>query len=191
MNANGRANAQDVIIFFTDGEANYGPNVGSPPNNTPERQHPCQSAIDLVNSPFIDRPGAPPAGEPPAFIRGTWVYTILYATSSSKRCTAAISKPANWDRNHPSSPWDCLPTTSDTTFPDHSSSSTWRDPLSDPGYYCQEEPHITAQSALQSMASVGSDGQSRFYTSSDDLTDIFKRIALDLSSTRLLPDDTQ
>ena len=43
LNAQGRPNAQDVIIFFTDGEANYGPWYYG--NNSPYRKTPCAQAI--------------------------------------------------------------------------------------------------------------------------------------------------
>jgi hypothetical protein len=166
LNANGRSNAQDVIIFFTDGEANYGPCAStSSCSATAERQAPCGSANTLATN---LKAGAPPAGEPPAFIGGTWIYTILYSTSSSSRCKGWKATGTGGDSE------SCAVNQANQAFP------------------CDEEPApVTAHNTLQSMASVGSDGLSRFYTSQDDLTQIFKRIAIDLSSTRLLPDDTQ
>jgi hypothetical protein len=188
--AHGRPDAQDVIIFFTDGEANYGPcssssSCSSGDNSSTERRHPCQSAIDLVNGSYIDKNGAPPAGEAPEFIKGTWVYTILYGSDANKPCLAAIPKPSNWGSSKPN--WDCLPTTPNQSFPDHTGSSTWTDPQG--GYYCQELPHIFSGETLFTMASTDRFGEPRYYSSSDDLTGIFKRIAIDLSSTRLLPDN--
>ena len=162
LNANGRGNAQDVIIFFTDGEANYGPWYLGTGNS--QLRTPCKSANDLATT---LKAGAPPAGEPPSFIGGTWIYTILYSTSSSTRCKGWRPSPATQNGQR-------CNTTQDNAF------------------VCDEQPApVTAHNTVQSMASVGSDGQSRFYTSSSDLTQIFKRIAVDLSSTRLLPDNVQ
>jgi Flp pilus assembly protein TadG len=67
--ATGRPDAQDVIIFFTDGEANYGPwYLGTSSNYL---RKPCQQAITSANT---------------AKSAGTWVYTIAYATPSTFRC---------------------------------------------------------------------------------------------------------
>jgi Flp pilus assembly protein TadG len=162
LDRNGRPNAQDVIIFFTDGEANYGPwYLGT---SDPQLRTPCQSAENLASS---LKGGAPPPGEPPAYVGGTWIYTILYTTNSSTRCKGWRPKPAKENGTACNSGQN-------QTFP------------------CDEQPApITAYDTLRSMASVGTDGQPRFYTSQNDLTQIFKRVALDLSATRLLPDDTQ
>ncbi len=158
--AHGRPDAQDVIIFFTDGEANYGPYYLG--NNDPQRTTPCGSALDLATT---LKAGAPPAGEPPKVVAGTWVYTILYTTPSAQRCKG-------WSSAHQGST-NCN-VGQDTQFP------------------CDEQPApVTASETLRQMASVGSDGVSRFYTSQNDLTQIFRRVAIDLSGTRLLPDDTQ
>lgn len=172
LNTNGRSNAQDVIIFFTDGEANYGPCV---PNcgATSERTQPCHSALNLANSYKV---GAPPPGEAPDFVGGTWVYTILYTDGGFVRCTAYRPSPA---------PSSCRPSSSNTSFPVTST----LDPAG--GLYCDEQPLITAYETLEQMASVGRDGTTRFYTSNDDLTQVFKRVAIDLTMIRLLSDDTQ
>jgi Flp pilus assembly protein TadG len=69
LNAQGRADAQDVIIFFTDGEANYGPWYYG--NSSPYRRQPCGQAIASADA---------------AKAAGTWVYTIGYDTDSSVRC---------------------------------------------------------------------------------------------------------
>jgi hypothetical protein len=161
LNADGRPDAQDVIIFFTDGEANYGPwNLGT---GDPQLRTPCGSADALADS---LKSGAPPAGDPPQYIAGTWIYTILYTNDPNKRCKGWQPAPAKQGGTPCNSGQD-------TTFP------------------CDELPvPTTASNTLRSMASVGSDGVARFYTSNDDLTEIFKRIAVDLSATRLLPDDT-
>ena len=64
--------AQDVIIFFTDGEANYGPWYYG--NNSAYRKQPCHSAISSANS-FKSRAFKP-----------TWIYTIGYDTDQNVRC---------------------------------------------------------------------------------------------------------
>lgn len=69
IDAEGRANAQDVIIFFTDGEANYGPWYYG--NSSGERRTPCHQAISNAGT---------------VKARGTWVYTIAYDTPASVRC---------------------------------------------------------------------------------------------------------
>ena len=65
--------AQDVIIFFTDGEANYGAcTIASTQvctNNTSiTRTRPCQSAVNSADA---------------AAAAGTWVYGIAYDTAST------------------------------------------------------------------------------------------------------------
>jgi hypothetical protein len=65
LNLHGRANAQDIIIFLTDGAANTGPWFGpyANPAHT-ERTQPCHSGITSAAA---------------AKAAGTWVYTIGYA----------------------------------------------------------------------------------------------------------------
>ncbi len=72
IDAQGRADAQDVIIFFTDGEANYGPWYHG--NTSNYRKQPCGQAIASANS-FKSRAFKP-----------TWIYTIGYDTDTSVRC---------------------------------------------------------------------------------------------------------
>jgi len=68
LDTQGRASAQDVIIFFTDGEANYGPWYYG--NSSTYRTRPCAQAIASAQT-----------------IRTkTWLYTIAYDTASSTRC---------------------------------------------------------------------------------------------------------
>lgn len=69
LDAQGRADAQDVIIFFTDGEANYGPWYYG--NSSTYRTQPCGQAI---------------ASAATIKARETWVYTIAYDTPASIRC---------------------------------------------------------------------------------------------------------
>jgi Flp pilus assembly protein TadG len=65
LNLHGRANAQDIIIFLTDGAANTGPHFGpyASASHT-ERTQPCHSGITSAAA---------------AKATGTWVYTIGYA----------------------------------------------------------------------------------------------------------------
>jgi hypothetical protein len=71
--ANNDPNAQDVIIFFTDGEANYGACTDSngdqicENNNSSYRSTPCRQAASSAQA---------------ATAAGVWVYGIAYDTSS-------------------------------------------------------------------------------------------------------------
>ena len=67
LNANGRATAQDVIIFLTDGAANTGPSYFSSGNA--ERTQPCQSGVNSAAA---------------AKAAGTWVYTIGYSIGTDQ-----------------------------------------------------------------------------------------------------------
>ncbi len=67
LNANGRANAQDVIVFLTDGAANTGPHYLS--SGHAERMQPCQSGVNSAAA---------------AKASGTWVYTIGYSIGSDQ-----------------------------------------------------------------------------------------------------------
>ena len=61
LDARGRSNAADIIVFFSDGAANYGPSYYS--NTSPYRRQPC-------------RQGVTSAGASKA--RGTTIYSIGY-----------------------------------------------------------------------------------------------------------------
>jgi hypothetical protein len=110
----GRANAQDVIILLSDGDANY--SVFS---------NPCQRAVDAAQA---------------AAAAGTWVYSIAYgaSTSTSGSCTL-------------------------------------------------DSPSISAHTTMRNIAS----DSTKFFDqpTAGDLTEIFRRIVLDLTTTRLFPDD--
>lgn len=67
LNAHGRGNAQDVIVFLTDGAANTGPSYFSTSNT--ERTRPCQSGVNSAAT---------------AKNAGTWVYTIGYSIGSDE-----------------------------------------------------------------------------------------------------------
>ncbi len=143
LDAQGRGNAQDVIIFFTDGEANYGPWYYG--NGSPYRTQPCHQAITSAAN---------------VKAKGTWVYTIGYDTTSAIRC--AGYRNLNGCRQGAATQLQC-----------------------------DEQPTITAISALQQMAST-IDGELKFYNQPNpgDLTAIFQRVAIDLTLVRLIPDDT-
>lgn len=143
LDLNGRPTAQDVIVFFTDGEANYGPWYYG--NTSSFRTNPCGQAINSAAA---------------AKATGTWVYTIAYDTSSSAYCQGY----RNWD--------GCRQGAAQV-------------------FQCDERPRVTALSALQQMASL-IDGETKFYNqpSAGELETIFERVAMDLSSVRLLDDDT-
>lgn len=143
LDSGGRPNARDVIIFFTDGEANYGPWYYS--NTSSYRTNPGGQAI---------------ASSAAAKAKGTWVYTIAYDTdpslySKGYRNVSGCRQGAGQS------------------------------------FQCDERPRITALSTLQQMASTV-DGETKFYSqpTPGELETIFERVAIDLSSVRLLDDDT-
>jgi hypothetical protein len=61
LDARGRSNVQDVIVFFSDGAANYGPTYYS--TTSPYRRQPCQQGVSSAST---------------IKARGTLVYTIGY-----------------------------------------------------------------------------------------------------------------
>ncbi len=73
--ANHDPNAQDVIIFLSDGEANYGPvfydNPVKNPEVSPYRTQPCHQAITSARN---------------AASSGTWVFSIAYDTNGGGNC---------------------------------------------------------------------------------------------------------
>jgi hypothetical protein len=75
LDANGRPNVPDYIVFLTDGEANigsvYGPNTTYPQNNADDMQ-PCQTAVDVANT---------------YKSQGTTIYSIGYALGNNVKCT--------------------------------------------------------------------------------------------------------
>ena len=78
LDAHGRINVPDVIVFLTDGEANIGSVYGVdsptfPPGNADD-QRPCQTAIDLANS---------------YKSQGVTIYSIGYALGNNTKCTAS------------------------------------------------------------------------------------------------------
>jgi len=71
--ANGRPGTQKVIVFLSDGAANYGPQYYS--NTSPYLTNPCKSAVDQA-----------------AIYKAAKVliYTIAYTTTSSDMCEAVV-----------------------------------------------------------------------------------------------------
>ncbi len=72
--ANGRVGTQKVIVFLSDGAANYGPQYYS--NTSPYLTNPCKSAVDQA-----------------AIYKAAKVliYTIAYTTTSSDMCEPSPS----------------------------------------------------------------------------------------------------
>jgi Flp pilus assembly protein TadG len=67
LDADGRADVQDVIVFLTDGAANTGPTYY--PSNSPYRTQPCHQGVTSAGT--IKN-------------KGTWIYTIGYAVGSDQ-----------------------------------------------------------------------------------------------------------
>lgn len=83
--ANHDPKAQDVIIFLSDGEANYGPvyydNPVKNPEVSPYRKQPCHQAITSAHN---------------AAAASTWIYAIAYDTNGGANClgwTAGTDSP--------------------------------------------------------------------------------------------------
>lgn len=167
LDAHGRPNVQDVIVFLTDGEANigsiYGVNDANyPPGNVDDEQ-PCKSAKDVATS-IKDE--------------GTIIYSIGYALGTNTKCTGGgwtwinavknkfgvITKPAHY----------CDPAT-DTVTCKHSASDH------------DESPVLYSDDVVEAIASPGN-----FYNkpSAGQLNTIFTAIATDIGSgTSRLVDD--
>jgi len=127
LQANGRPNAQDVIVFLSDGEANYGPVYHSAtPTITAAseaadtyRATPCHQAITSARN---------------ATNAGAWVYTIAYAVGSSP---ATSTQCAGWTNAS-----GCDTVGQVTQFATSAA--------------CLEVPAITAFTTMQNMASDSS-----------------------------------
>ena len=78
LSTTGRSYAQDVIVFFTDGEANYGPSYYG--NTSSYRTRPCGQAIGSAST---------------MQSAGTWIYGIVYDTNQSTRCKGWKASPAS------------------------------------------------------------------------------------------------
>ena len=158
LSANHDPKAQDVIIFFTDGEATYGPCVDA--NN--------DSVCDNNSSTYRSRPCYQATlSAAAAKTAGTWVYTILYDTSSSTQC------------------WAWKATGTGTLLSGGSGSCNVKEGIQFLSG-CYESPTMTAYGTVQSMAS----DSSKFFFSPNpgSLTTIFQNIADDIGSARIIDD---
>ena len=158
--ANHDPNAQDAIIFFTDGEATYGPCVDTSPND---------SICDNNASTYRSRPcyqGTQSAQA--AKTAGTWVYTVLYDTNQTDQCWA----------------WKASGT--GTTLGGGSGSCNVLEGIQFLSG-CYESPAMTAYGTVQAMAT---DSSKFFYSPNPaSLTTIFQDIADDLGGSRIVDDN--
>ena len=76
LDAHGRANVPDVIVFLTDGEANIGSVYGPRP------------ALLRRATPTISSPARPRSTSPTLKAQGVTIYSIGYALGTNKKCTA-------------------------------------------------------------------------------------------------------
>jgi Flp pilus assembly protein TadG len=74
LQANGRQGTQKVIVFLSDGAANYGPQYYA--NTSPYLTNPCKSAVDNAATMKANK---------------VLIYTIAYTTTSSDMCEASPS----------------------------------------------------------------------------------------------------
>lgn len=159
LSANHDPKAQDVIVFFTDGEATYGPCVDTSPNdgicdnnNSTYRSRPCYQATLSAGA---------------AKSAGTWVYTILYDTPSTDKCWAWKSSGTGTKLGGGSGSCNVG---EGIQFLDN----------------CFESPTMTAYGTVQAMAS---DSSKFFYSPNPgSLTTIFQNIADDIGSARIIDD---
>jgi Flp pilus assembly protein TadG len=175
LNAHGRPNVPDYIIFLTDGEANlgsvYGVNAAKYPAGGPDDLEPCHTAINLANT---------------YKAAGTTIYSIGYALGN-KNCTQGDwpyidAVDAVWNKGHTKIITPAVP--------GHYCDPDNRDE-DDGCYHSQgskaETGPITSNATLLAIASPGD-----FYNkaSAGDLSTIFAAIATDIGqgSSRLVDD---
>jgi hypothetical protein len=83
LDAHGRVNVPDYIVFLTDGEANigsvYGPSTAYPQGNSDDQQ-PCHTAVNLANT---------------YKAAGVTIYSIGYALGSNVYCTSGDFRKRN------------------------------------------------------------------------------------------------
>jgi hypothetical protein len=156
--ANHQTGVQDAIIFFTDGEATYGPCVDAnndsvcDNNSSNYRSRPCYQATQSAAA---------------AKAAGTWIYTVLYDTSSSTQC------------------WAWKSTGTGTKLGGGSGSCNVTKGIQFLSG-CYESPTMTAYATVQSMAT----DSSKFFFSPNpsSLTAIFQNIADDFGDARIVDD---
>ncbi len=157
--ANHDPKAQDAIIFFTDGEATYGPCVDANGDNKCDnnasnyRSRPCYQATQSAAT---------------ATAAGTWVYTVLYDTDTTTPCRAWKSSGTG------------------TTLSGGSGSCNTTKGIQ---YLlnCNESPAMTAYGTVQSMASDST--KFFYQPNPASLTTIFQDVAADLEGSRLIDDN--
>ena len=157
--ANHQSGVQDAIIFFTDGEATYGPCVDS--NN--------DGICDNYSSAFRSRP-CYQATQSAAAAKsaGTWIYTVLYDTDSSTKCWAW--KASGTGTKLGGGTGSCN-VTKGIQFLDN----------------CFESPTMTAYGTVQAMASDST--KFFYSPDPSSLTTIFQNIADDFGGARIVDDD--
>ena len=157
--ANHDPKAQDAIVFFTDGEATYGPCVDANNDNVCDnngstyRSRPCYQAVQSAAA---------------ATAAGTWVYTVLYDTSTSTPCRAWASSGTGITLTGGSG--SCNVTKGIQFL-----------------LNCNESPSMTAYGTVQAMAT---DSSKFFYQPNPaSLTTIFQDVAESLEGSRLIDDN--
>src|SRR4051794_7569385 len=78
LQANGRQGTQKVIVFLSDGAANFGPQYY--PNTSPYLTNPCKSSVDNAATMKANK---------------VLIYTIAYTTSSTDWCMASTGAKIN------------------------------------------------------------------------------------------------
>jgi Flp pilus assembly protein TadG len=155
--ANHQTGVQDAIIFFTDGQATYGPCVDTSPNDSicdnnssTYRSRPCYQATQSASS---------------AKTAGTWIYTVLYDTDTTTKCWAWKSSGTGTKLGGGTASCN---TQEGIQFLDN----------------CFESPTMTAYNTVQSMAT---DSSKFFYSPNpSSLTTIFQDIADDFGGSRIV-----
>jgi hypothetical protein len=157
--ANHDPNAQDAIIFFTDGEATYGPCVDANNDNVCDnnastyRSRPCYQATQSATA---------------AKIAGTWIYTVLYDTNQTDQCWAWKASGSGTKLGGGSGSCNV---TKGIQFLDG----------------CYESPAMTAYGTVQTMASDSS--KFFYSPNPTSLTTIFQDIADDLGGSRIVDEN--
>jgi hypothetical protein len=178
-----------AIVFLGDGEANYGPIYTSPADNpaSPYRSTPCQQAAASAAA-----AAAPTTANDGTALPGTEIYAIGYWESTQDQDTACNAVVGTDSRgracNDDTGNWNQQYGYGDTGV--FTCYETAEPGATDPAGVCDQETRpITG---CWTLAHIASQPSTFFQDPSDtNITTIFKEIAGDLSSPRLLPDNTQ
>ena len=178
-----------AIVFLGDGEANYGPIYTSPTDNpaSPYRSTPCQQAAASAAA-----AAAPTTANDGTALPGTEIYAIGYWESTQDQDTACNAVVGTDSRgracNDDTGNWNQQYGYGDTGV--FTCYETAAPGATDPAGVCDQETRpITG---CWTLAHIASQPSTFFQDPSDtNITTIFKEIAGDLSSPRLLPDNTQ